>query len=108
MSSTYPAATAAATNETFTYREPNKDATETATHVKKDDGTFEVAPPGTPATHVKVNSAGIVVGGRRSPRSSRRGGSRASKRGGRRGGRRSNKRGGKRASRRGGSRASRR
>ena len=107
MSSTAPA-------ETFTYREPNKDATETATHVKKDDGTFELATlSGATATHVKVDSTGkVVVGGRRSPRSSRRGGSRASKRGGsrasKRGGRRSNKRGGKRSSRRGGSRASRR
>ena len=59
------------------------------------------------ATHVLDTS-----GGRRSHRSSRRGGKRASKRGGsrasKRGGKRASKRGGKRSSRRGGSRASRR
>lgn len=80
---------------------------EPATHLLK--GDKYVTPEGSEvATHV----LDTTTGGRRSHRSSRRGGSRASKRGGsrasKRGGRRSNKRGGKRASRRGGSRASRR
>jgi len=80
-------------------RLPN--AGETPTH----NAQGELAPVG--ATHVPD-----LDGGRRSHRSSRRGGKRASKRGGsrasKRGGKRASKRGGKRSSRRGGSRASRR
>jgi hypothetical protein len=104
MSSTAAAAPADAAATEVKYREAT--SAETATHLLK-DGKY-VAPEGNEvATHVVD-----TTGGRRSPRSSRRGGSRASKRGGsrasKRGGRRSSKRGGKRASRRGGSRASRR
>ncbi len=94
--SSAPAAAAAPGATEVTYRPAT--STETPTHLLK-DGKY-VTPEGSEkATHVVIKS-----GGRRSHRSSRRGGSRAS----RRGGRRSNKRGGKRASRRGGSRASRR
>ena len=67
------------------------------------DGTHKLNP--TPASSSSS-------GGRRSPRSSKRGGKRSSRRGGsrasKRGGKRDPKRGGKRSSRRGGSRASRR
>lgn len=67
------------------------------------EGTHKLKPTPAPAA---------ALGGRRSSRSSKRGGKRSSRRGGsrasKRGGKREPKRGGKRSSRRGGSRASRR
>ena len=83
---------------------------ETATYLTKDNGaTYVLAAAGESATHVKVDAKdNVIAGGRRSPRSSKRGGKRSSRRGGSRASKRGGKRGGKRSSRRGGSRASRR
>jgi hypothetical protein len=101
------------TSTSTSYRLPNEG--ETPTYLTKDDGaTYVLAADSKLATHVKVDDATgkVVAGGRRSPRSSKRGGKRSSRRGGsrasKRGGKREAKRGGKRSSRRGGSRASRR
>lgn len=77
-----------------------------ATHKVDPADSTKVIPAATgEGTHMlKPTPAASSSGGRRSPRSSKRGGKRSS----RRGGSRASKRGGKRSSRRGGSRASRR
>jgi len=87
---------------------PSTSAAQTKFKPKGDAvGTHDAA--GNPATgEAATQVIDTSSGGRRSSRSSKRGGKRSSRRGGSRASKRGGKRGGKRSSRRGGSRASRR
>ena len=75
-------------NTSTSHRLPK--AGETATYLTKDNGaTYVPAAANEVPTHVKVDANDkVVIGGRRSSRSSKRGGKRSSRRGGSRASRR--------------------